>query len=773
MSFTSAAPAVKVLNRTDWKTAKTCERCHRAFTLLHRSHHCRTCGAAVCGNCSRRTIPVDGTQQRVCDDCFNARSLSMYKGAEEQAKQRLSLHKAGSGSSASELRLEPPPKREGRKPLKLQIPASLSHLQPSLPASAETSTVGSIESPLSPSFASQSSPTSTSSASDTSVPGSAVSSPASTPTHHAANGSAASTTPPLKESQVNLPSVPSVAALTASPAFQAFRSRVTAFHGAIATAEQEWERRLEKRLRAERPDLRDRLAHVRSIVDAMRKEQQRREASGAPTSREDGERLAYFLQLQADYATHLDAVDLDIYFPDPTSRRFKLRVNAADERISIAAEDVALERVSGVLKASVKGNRMQLELSDVHAIAIVYHFSLAGKGTHVWGRFVKPDRVSVQLTINRILIPLTYYQPHNAAEVGRWIVDRAAAVFDLHVVKSIRGSASVPDSLIAWIVNQQLPKAVLGAFDDLVPGEVGQLFVAGHAQHHIAVEGAFDISCAFSNSVWEADLAGIGADSEAARQLLLRPGSAEAASTSAGLLYTRMHLLLNVVVAARLQKLLPALTLRDVARYIRQFSCSVDETAQTLWLNLLTEWQLQLNELENTSSLWFFNLIERCAELDDKPLVLHFAPHPPQRRCGRRGRSGVVPGHGGEGGAEADGGGEEEAEGGGAGGGQPPLSRRPQPHRRPLLHPLLPPHRRQRRQQLSPQHPQRRQRRQRRRGRGQREPLCLHRQRRQTPAPSSLSPLEGRPSSPLVLPPRAREPSHVAHHPGGRAGGDS
>ena len=593
MSSTVAPPArsstLQALALGD-RSAKACQLCGTGFTLLHRAHHCRKCKRPVCGHCSGRTLPVNGRQQRVCDACFNEGTLSTYNAEREQAEQRSKAAAAG-GQGTADAPLQPAPKRETRKPLKLAIPASLSYLQsaaPTIDPDAEDSQ--SFASPLSPSFASSvDSPSSKSSSIARSNANSAFASPSTSPSHSQQQHSGANdatATPPLRESQVNLPSVPSVAALNSSPAFQSFKSKLAAFHASISTSEAEWERKLEKRLRAERPGLRDNLARVSSMVAAMKEERHRAEVAGGPAaSAEDEERLAYFLQQRAQYAKRLDAVDLDIHFPDPTMRRFKLRVNAADERISIAAEDVALERVSGVFKAGVRGNNMQLELADVQASVLVYHFSLAGKGTRMWGHFVKPERVSLQLTIKRILIPVTYHPTRNPSDVGRWTVERASAVFDIHVVKSIKGGATVPDSLIAWIINQQVPKAVLGAFDDLIPGEVGQLF-SGHAEHHLRVEGAFDVHCAFSNAVWEADLGGSGADSETARQLLVQPGSRQAATTSPALLYARMHLLNNVIVGAKLHKQLPSVTLRDLAGYIRRFSCSVDETAQALWLKL-------------------------------------------------------------------------------------------------------------------------------------------------------------------------------------------
>lgn len=41
-----------------------CFICHSEFSLIRRRHHCRKCGALVCGNCSDHFLP-----DRVCDSC--------------------------------------------------------------------------------------------------------------------------------------------------------------------------------------------------------------------------------------------------------------------------------------------------------------------------------------------------------------------------------------------------------------------------------------------------------------------------------------------------------------------------------------------------------------------------------------------------------------------------------------------------------------------------------------------------------------------------------
>ncbi|ETW08931.1 hypothetical protein, variant [Aphanomyces invadans] len=48
-----------------------CMVCFALFTPFRRKHHCRSCGALVCGNCSKGRLRIDGMEQksRVCDVC--------------------------------------------------------------------------------------------------------------------------------------------------------------------------------------------------------------------------------------------------------------------------------------------------------------------------------------------------------------------------------------------------------------------------------------------------------------------------------------------------------------------------------------------------------------------------------------------------------------------------------------------------------------------------------------------------------------------------------
>lgn len=88
-----------------WKESDTCEYCTKPFfwnikamwefkTVGVRQHHCRRCGAAVCGDCSknRSKIPVLGHefQVRICNECIKSivaeekTSLAMFHEAKHK-----------------------------------------------------------------------------------------------------------------------------------------------------------------------------------------------------------------------------------------------------------------------------------------------------------------------------------------------------------------------------------------------------------------------------------------------------------------------------------------------------------------------------------------------------------------------------------------------------------------------------------------------------------------------------------------------------------------
>jgi len=56
----------------------TCQKCHVAFSLIVRRHHCRSCGAALCDVCSNNKCMVSHVdadrEVRVCVECFEKRT---------------------------------------------------------------------------------------------------------------------------------------------------------------------------------------------------------------------------------------------------------------------------------------------------------------------------------------------------------------------------------------------------------------------------------------------------------------------------------------------------------------------------------------------------------------------------------------------------------------------------------------------------------------------------------------------------------------------------
>merc|ERR1711879_518299 len=83
-----------------WQThedSKTCIVCSTGFGIFTRRHHCRTCGAVVCNNCSTYRLPDPRTQnqERACDHCYASQQYN------EQQKRRPPSSKQDRGARMS------------------------------------------------------------------------------------------------------------------------------------------------------------------------------------------------------------------------------------------------------------------------------------------------------------------------------------------------------------------------------------------------------------------------------------------------------------------------------------------------------------------------------------------------------------------------------------------------------------------------------------------------------------------------------------------------
>ncbi|KAG1712118.1 hypothetical protein DVH05_009357 [Phytophthora capsici] len=85
--FNTLFRPIAVLPKAQWKPARSnkCAICICSFSIVKSKHHCRACGEAVCGQCSRKWTLQPGaqpeTQARLCTSCsLQARSYLMPNG---------------------------------------------------------------------------------------------------------------------------------------------------------------------------------------------------------------------------------------------------------------------------------------------------------------------------------------------------------------------------------------------------------------------------------------------------------------------------------------------------------------------------------------------------------------------------------------------------------------------------------------------------------------------------------------------------------------------
>ncbi|GLD91992.1 hypothetical protein PINS_up000525 [Pythium insidiosum] len=71
--------------------AERCYKCHAAFSLMLRRHHCRRCGNVFCDACSQSRLPLVSagfhTPVRVCDKCCGAAKRAHARLVEERQQQ--------------------------------------------------------------------------------------------------------------------------------------------------------------------------------------------------------------------------------------------------------------------------------------------------------------------------------------------------------------------------------------------------------------------------------------------------------------------------------------------------------------------------------------------------------------------------------------------------------------------------------------------------------------------------------------------------------------
>ncbi|XP_036390023.1 faciogenital dysplasia isoform X1 [Megalops cyprinoides] len=75
-------------SRKKEKEKQTCKGCNESFhSITKRRHHCKACGAAICGKCSETKIS-ENKASRVCRECFNGMGSQGPEGPGAAGEQR-------------------------------------------------------------------------------------------------------------------------------------------------------------------------------------------------------------------------------------------------------------------------------------------------------------------------------------------------------------------------------------------------------------------------------------------------------------------------------------------------------------------------------------------------------------------------------------------------------------------------------------------------------------------------------------------------------------
>lgn len=304
-----------------------------------------------------------------------------------------------------------------------------------------------------------------------------------------------------------------------------FKASAQALHKLIASQEAEVVNKIVSHTLGEKAALKKRQAKARKAVDQLKHrviEEKKMWISKFGGTMEDA--VSNSLQTLKTIEAHLSKMGIrrgelgcDVHFPDSSGQKYKLR-SCPDIGVYLAARDLILEKVDGTFSVKIDSkNGLLLDLSDVNVLLQVFDFKIKGKtSSKILGSVLSPKRVETKIQLKKIHIPLQY-----TPEKQRWTADKKKLVFDVKIVKSIKGSLTAPDKLIQWIVTSVVPRLV-AKFAPLLPGEIGAYFQDNN--NRVLVEGRFSIKGDISGAVWAAPLDGSSADSEEARRLVRKSG---------------------------------------------------------------------------------------------------------------------------------------------------------------------------------------------------------------------------------------------------------
>eukprot|EP00850_Spirogloea_muscicola_P010377 SM000061S19204 [mRNA] locus=s61:26190:30298:- [translate_table: standard] len=115
---------------------RACSVCGAAFSLLRHKHHCRRCGAAVCGGCSTGRVPVHGPVGgdlvKACDRCLadHRAALREARNAKRGARPGARGHGPSVVDGAKDAEDSPPPGHVRSASDPLLLPADVDSRSP-------------------------------------------------------------------------------------------------------------------------------------------------------------------------------------------------------------------------------------------------------------------------------------------------------------------------------------------------------------------------------------------------------------------------------------------------------------------------------------------------------------------------------------------------------------------------------------------------------------------------------------------------------------------
>ena len=320
---------------------------------------------------------------------------------------------------------------------------------------------------------------------------------------------------------------------------------------------------------------------------------------------------------------------LEKYFPKHTN--WLLRV-VADEGLCIGCKDITIQEISGKFRADFRGRDsvavncdkkiergtvMVLQVEDLLVRLEAYKFRLRGSSAlaKLLGALTSPNLVDLTLT-GSMMIPCEFKPGDEIAhQQGSFKTSLRKLEMKLKVKKSIRGAASIPDSVANWLLTTLIPRLLKKAISLIPFADILCPYLVNRSNGG-CLSGSFCVKGDLKTNIWRAKLDEDSPAAEKARSLLgISPTQGSALAKLADKGFGKGGFAFR------------SANMEDMFRWYLGFESngSVSEEAS----GALASWEQALNWILNVDIVeargWFIRTLKKLSKFGRKPVSIDVA----------------------------------------------------------------------------------------------------------------------------------------------------